>query len=254
MTVNAFVVDDEAMARGNLLSALERFPHWRIQATFASGDGLVAGVADGRPDVVFLDIQMPGETGLDLARQLLALKSPPLIVFVTAYSEFAVSAFEIYAIDYLLKPFDDERMAICVNRVESLIADGTAHGEVIRLQSEMVDSKPIRRVLIKSVNSVRVVDVESIHWLAANGNYVDIHHVGGKHLLRASMKQLFASLPESEFVQVHRGFVVRESLIEQLQTIDPDRSVIHLTTGDEIPVGKSFRRRLLDRLSDLIGG
>lgn len=246
MSSRAFVVDDERMARGNLVHALSQHDRWEAVRCLANGRQLRCHVEADRPDVVFLDVQMPGDDGLTLGRQLLSLRPAPLIVFVTAYSEYAVAAFELYAVDYLLKPFDDQRFARCVQRLERLLEDRAEHERALVAQSAWAESAPLNRIVIRSSTSVRVIDVDDIHWLGANGNYVDIHHADGSHLLRASLKQVLASLPEGRFVRVHRGFAVRVDLIREVSSKDGERSAVHLASGRTLPVGKSFRNDVLE--------
>lgn len=244
----ALIVDDEAMARGNLVESLRRHARWSPPLTLSSGATLIETVAEHAPDVVFLDIQMPGEDGMSLARQLLSGSAPPLIVFVTAYSEHAVTAFELYAVDYLLKPFDDQRLAQCVARLEAALDNPQTLSQTRSTQSALANGSTLQRLVIKSAASLRIIEVAKIHWLAANGNYVDIHHSDGTHLMRASLRQLLAGLSDSEFTQVHRGFAVRHSLVREVKTIDGDRSDAVLSTGDTVPIGKSFRQNLMTKL------
>lgn len=245
---SAFIVDDERMARGNLMDALGRHARWRVSGDYASGASLVADVAVQRPDVVFLDIQMPGDDGLSLAKQLLAIEPAPLIVFVTAHSEYAVTAFELYAVDYLLKPFDDQRFAQCVARLENTLNDASALARAHTAQTAWATTAPLQRIVIKSSTSVRIIDVINVAWLQANGNYVDIHHTDGAHLLRASLKHVLASLPPERFVQVHRSYAVRADLIREVRNGDGERRVVVLSGGQTLPVGKSYYRGLLERL------
>ena len=236
------------MARGNLIEALALHRDWTLLQALPSGDRLIAEVTRQQPDVVFLDIQMPGEDGIALARKLLALEVAPLIVFVTAHSQYAVEAFELYAVDYLLKPFNDERLAQCVLRIEYLLGNRKALSQAMMAQTAWAESKTLDRVIVKSSTSVRIIDTRKILWVAANGNYVDIHHDDGTHLLRASLKHLLSRLPGNEFVQVHRGYAVRCSLIREVKAGDGERQIAVLASGDELPVGKSFRLGLLKRL------
>ncbi|MEM9335950.1 MAG: LytTR family DNA-binding domain-containing protein [Pseudomonadota bacterium] len=245
---NAFVVDDEPMARGNLIDALQQHRGWQVQQALPSGERLIAEVIKHEPDVVFLDIQMPGEDGMDVARRLLRLQQAPLIVFVTAHSQYAVEAFELYAVDYLLKPFNDDRLAQCVAKLEHQLDNRSANARVRSAQLAWAESSTLERVVIKSSNSVRIIETTQILWIAANGNYVDIHHTDGKHLLRASLKHFLERLPHGEFIQLHRSYAVRSGLIREIKADVGERHVAVLSTGENLPVGKSFRAALLGRL------
>ncbi|MEL7313270.1 MAG: LytTR family DNA-binding domain-containing protein, partial [Pseudomonadota bacterium] len=183
-----------------------------------------------------------------IARKLMALRPTPLIVFVTAYSEHAVAAFELYAVDYLLKPFDDDRLAQCLARLEFALENQAAMSQAHEAQSNWAGDASLHRLVIKSSAAIRIIEIDQIRWIAANGNYVDIHHQDGKHLLRASMKHVLSKLPPGAFIQVHRGYAVRFDLIRELKNQDNDRAVITLATDETLPVGKSFRQPLLDRL------
>jgi two-component system LytT family response regulator len=245
---SAFVVDDEPRARDNLVHALRLHAKWQNIQTYSSGKTLLVEVERLEPDVVFLDVKMPGENGLVLARQLLKLSKPPLLVFVTAFSDYAVTAFELYAMDYLLKPFDDARMSICINKLEHALLNHSAHQKALLTQNAWALTKPLEKIVIKSSNALRVIPTAQIFWLAANGNYVDIHHEEGKHLLRGSLKNILSCLPESEFVQVHRGIAARISLIREIKSLHDEQFSCTLITGDVLSVGKSFHKDLVASL------
>ncbi len=245
---SAFIVDDETMARGNLIDALEQHGGWNVLQSLPSGEHLVAEVIKHQPDVVFLDIQMPGDDGMAIAKRLLRLQQAPLIVFVTAHSQYAVEAFELYAVDYLLKPFNDDRLAQCVARLEHQLDNHDAIDQARSAQTAWAESLTLDRLVIKSSTSVRIIETAQILWLATNGNYVDIHHTDGKHLIRASLKHLLDRLPTGEFIQLHRGYAARASLIRELKAGDGERQSAVLATGDTLPVGKSYRHALLDKL------
>ena len=147
MRFSAFIVDDESMARGNLVHALQKHDRWTDLKTFSSGKNLLADVVRHKPQVVFLDIQMPGEDGISIAHKLIELRSPPLLVFVTAHSEHAVAAFELYALDYLLQPFDDERLARCVARLEHALDNQPAYQSSQSAQAAWAGAEQLDRLL-----------------------------------------------------------------------------------------------------------
>ncbi len=245
---SAFIVDDEPIARDNLIDAIKNHKQWQIARTYSSGSQLIEDVERDSPDVVFLDIKMPGDSGLSLAKKLLAQPKPPLIVFVTAFSEYAIHAFELYAVDYLLKPFDDARIARCVDKLQQALTNQTLFNDKVAAQDAWANTKPLKQLVIKSSASIRIIPTDDIEWLAANGNYVDIHHQGTKHLLRGSLKTVLSYLPKSQFIQVHRGVAVRFSMIREIKTLDDERSILTLSNNLELPVGKSFKQRLVSEL------
>ena len=245
MTFSAFVVDDEPLARSNLVDALQQHSKWQQIDVLSSGKNLLTQVQEKSPDAVFLDIQMPGESGLELARRLLNLEKPPLVVFVTAFSEYAVTAFELYAIDYLLKPFDDRRVTMCIEKLEQALDNQTQYQDTLCAQNAWANNKPLEKIIVKSSSSIRIIPTQQIQWLSANGNYVDIHHEEGKHLIRGSLKTIKSYLPERDFIQIHRSYIVRASLIRELKSIDEDRATLLLTDNQSFPVGKSFRQAVM---------
>lgn len=249
MSYSVFVVDDEPKARINLVDALSRHQAWRNIETYSSGKGLIADVISQQPDVVFLDIQMPGDNGLTLARYLQALDKPPLLVFVTAFSDYAVMAFELYALDFLLKPFDNSRVDLCVERLIGVLSNAQAVKETLLAQDAWANDRPIEKIVVRSSTSLRVIPVYQVLWIAANGNYVDIHHQEGKHLLRGSLKNLMRTLPKTDFVQIHRGYSVRKSLLRELKSTCDEKYSVVLSTGDELPVGNGYRAELIDTMT-----
>lgn len=199
LVFNVFVVDDEPLAQVNLIEAIGANDKWLVSKVFSSARDVLAETESHEPHVIFLDIHMPGESGLSLAGAILDLPNPPLIVFVTAFTEHAVSAFELYAVDYLLKPFDDKRMEMCLRKLEGMLNNESAKHGLQKAQRAWANKKTLDRIVIKSSSSMRIIPVDSVQWIASNGNYVDIHHSDGKHLLRSCLKSLFACLPQNHF-------------------------------------------------------
>ena len=248
MNFSAFVVDDEPKGRDNVVYALRLHPGWDDIRTYSSGKSLIDDAERLQPKVVFLDIKMPGYDGLVLAKQLLKIANPPLLVFITAFSDYAIDAFELYAIDYLLKPFNDERISTCIKKLEYELLNQTTHQNALQRQHAWANQQALEKIIIKSSKTLRVIPTAQIFWLAANGNYVDIHHEDGKHLIRGSLKSIVASLPNTDFIQIHRSIVARVSLMRELKSLDDGQFVISLVTGDVLPVGKSFHSSLIKSL------
>lgn len=243
---NAIIVDDESMARVNLKDALRLHKNWQCVAELSSGEQLLTCISEAGPEVVFLDIKMPGESGLALARELLKLQQPPLVVFVTAYDEHALSAFDLYAVDYLLKPFDSIRFSQCIRRLESILSGELSSTKAYEEQSAFLNAEPLQKLVIKSASSIRIVEIKDVQWVGACGNYLEIHHTEGRHLFRCSLKQLVTSLPTDQFIQVHRSYVVRTSLAREVHSLQEERFELHLSTGAKVPVGGTYKDRLLE--------
>lgn len=243
------VVDDEAPARANLRYALADHPGWQIHGEAANCAQARSVLLTGGVDLVFLDIQMPGESGLELARELAASADPPLIVFVTAYDQHAIAAFEANALDYLLKPFSDERLAHALQRATEMIdlQQRAQYADSIRqmsadaqaqLRGEPVSSR--RFIGVKSVGKIERIAVADVRWLEASGNYVALHLAQREVLHRATMAQMTEWLDPLLFIRVHRRALVRRSELRSLHSLGAERWEVALTCGRRVAVGESF--------------
>ena len=250
MTLRVLIVDDESLARANLRFALKSLTDWEIVNELASGQGVLERVKEGDIDLVFLDIRMPGMDGLQVSEQLLALEKTPIVVFITAYDQHAVEAFELCALDYLMKPFTDERLKKTIERIESM-ADNTDALNKTRLESHLAvqdKSKPLSQLVIRSVGRIDVVNIADIDWFLSAGNYVECHQVEKMHLHRVSMNLLEEQLPEG-FIRSHRKAIVRVSAIETISTSDSGKAIIIMQSGAEVPLSKSYKADILAALS-----
>ncbi|MCC7001293.1 MAG: response regulator transcription factor [Gemmatimonadaceae bacterium] len=262
-SIRALIVDDEPLARLNLQRALDAHPRWRVQAVCGDAVTALAEVTRERPDVVFLDIRMPRTSGLVLARHLSDLPTPPFVVFVTAYESHAVEAFELHALDYLIKPFDDARLASGLHRVEALLALAVeaAYGEALRAfvddagsGAASVDGVPraeryLRQFSVKSVGRLEIVRVADVRWLAAAGNYVELHLERRVVLHRVTLAAVAARLDPAEFLQVHRRVIVRRGECRALHVTGDGTYALRMRGGGTVPVSKRYVaqvRALLD--------
>lgn len=243
--VRAVIVDDEAPGRANLRMALAQFPGWQV---VAECDGAVPALSllEREPvDVVFIDVQMPVQSGLDLARLLCAMPDPPLLVFVTAYSHYAIDAFDVHALDYLLKPLDDERLAQTLRRAEALLGlqQRTGYAAAVRAcMEDAADSEAgrrlpfLRRVSVRSVGKLEVIDLADVDWVASAGNYVELQ-VGNRSVLhRIPLSRLEPRLDPEEFVRTHRTAIVRRDQLRELQVISDGSYLARLRCGASVPV------------------
>lgn len=248
-TITAVIVDDEPLARTNVREALRPFQQWQVVGELAGGEGVLEMVQKLQPQVIFLDVQMPGASGIEVGRQLLTLEEPPLIVFVTAYDQYAIAAFELFAFDYILKPFDDERFNRTVDRIELCLAEDETRSSVRRQQSGYRDPKqPLDRLVIRSVGSIRIIDVVDVFWLRASGNYVEVGHRDGVHLQRVPLSFLEDHLDPNRFCRTHRSAIVALNEVKEYRHGSDDSGQVITRDGTEIPVSASYRSALFEKL------
>jgi len=230
--IRALVVDDEQHARDSVCALLRGEPRWQVIGECADGAALERAVAAAIPDVVFLDIRLPGDSGVALAHALQQLCPRPLVVFTTAFESYAVSAFELQALDYLLKPFDDRRFAAALRRAEHALA--AAPGPARYLQ----------RLVIRSIGRVQLVDVAQIDWLAASGNYVEIHAGKDSFLHRERLRVLEAQLDPTEFLRIHRSIIVNRAAVKELRPLAGGDYSVRLRGGEPVRLSRTYRAAL----------
>jgi two-component system LytT family response regulator len=243
MAVRYMIVDDEALSRTNLRLAMRAHADWELAAecdSAAAARAALDGQAQGI-DLVFLDIQMPGEPGLALARELSRLPEPPLIVFVTAYSEHAVDAFDVHALDYLLKPVNDARLAQALERAAAMLGhrQRAAYGAALRayVAADGVRQQALEHLHVRSVGRIEQVRVADIEWIGSAGNYVELHLGERTVLHRITVNRIEALLPAGQFMRVHRGAIVRRSQIASLEG-SGESYRLTLRSGAVVPVSE----------------
>lgn len=242
--LQALIVDDEPVARRRLRRLLAPEADIEIAGECGSAEEAKRFLAGRGVDLLFLDIQMPGEDGFAVVE---AAREPrPLVIFVTAFHEHAVRAFEVEAADYLLKPFDRERVAAALTRARRRLAvrgDGALETERLReLFESFVRGKSYRsRVLIRSIGRVSFVPVEDVHWFEADGNYVRLHTDAGKPLVRETLSRLERDLDPEKFVRVHRSAMVNLARVRELEREATGDHTLILDTGARLTVSRSYR-------------
>jgi two-component system LytT family response regulator len=269
MTIRTLIVDDEPLARRGLELRLRHAPDVEIVGQCANGREALAALAAIAPDLMFLDIQMPGVSGIDVLKQV-PQESMPMVVFVTAFDRFAIDAFESHALDYLLKPVDDERLARALDRVRAqwhqrqalaqreqlmaLLADLTGRGEIEPEALAAAAGRAVRRFAamlpIRSGRETLRLDVATIDWIDAAGDYMCLHAAGQTHVLRATMKELEDMLDPAVFQRVHRSTIVNLARVHSLRPHVNGECFLRLQSGQEIKLSRSFRDKvemLLDR-------
>jgi two-component system, LytTR family, response regulator len=248
--ITALIVDDEKLARANITLSLAETPGWKVVGECSRGDLVLGAVKQLNPLVVFLDIKMPGLNGLKVCHQLQQLAKPPFIVFVTAYDVHAIEAFELCALDYLLKPFDDDRFSKTLRRVESLLAsDHNQHQQVNQLDRVgQSDSSELDTLIVRSVGRIQLINVSDVNWLSTAGNYIELHLGEQMILHRVSLGYLEKHLPKDDFMRVHRTAMIRVSEVSEFLTLADGQYAVILKNGDKVLVSQTHKDRLLQRL------
>ena len=233
--IRSVVVDDEPLARSSLKLLLRRDPEVELVGECKSGMEALAEIRRKKPELVFLDVQMPECDGFDVLEQL-GSEMPPALVFVTAYDQYALRAFEAGALDYLLKPFDNARFERALNRAK----------ERIEQRKEM--PRKIERLAIKSAGQVLFQKISEIDWIEAADYYVSLH-VGTKtHLLRRSMSEVDQELEQAAFCRIHRSAIVNLERVRQLEISEDGGTDVVLNSGTRLRLSRRYRKDLQARL------
>jgi two-component system LytT family response regulator len=245
------IADDEPLARERLRMLLATEDWVDVAAECATGAEAVAAIQKLKPDLVFLDVQMPGASGFDVIDSVGVDRMPP-VVFVTAYDRYALRAFDVHALDYLLKPFDRERFQQALSRARQHLERRDA-GELQRRLLELVQdlrSSPQRpeRFVIKTGGRVFFVRTDEIDWIEAAGNYVKLHVGSEAHLLRQTMNALEAQLDPDHFFRIHRCHIVNIERVKELQPWFNGEYVVFLRSGARLTLSRGYREKLQDRL------
>jgi two-component system LytT family response regulator len=249
------VVDDEAPARQRLIDLLRKEPVTAMILEAENGAAAVAAIEDRRPDLVFLDVQMPEIDGLGVMVAV-GPEAMPLTVLVTAYDQHAVRAFEANALDYLLKPFSDERFEATMARVRSRLEERNLHEFGQRLMRMLSSERPAQqqrpnrldRLVVKSGGVARFIRAVEIDWIEAAGVYVNLHVAGKEILYRSALADLAERLDPARFIRVHRSTIVNIESILQLETISHGEFEVVLKGGARTRISRSYRAQLEERL------
>ena len=237
--IRVLVVDDEPLARSNLKVLLRRDSGIESIAECGSGAEAVTQIRSTRPELVFLDVQMPECNGFEVLEILKADAALPVIVFVTAYDEYALRAFDAGALDYLLKPFDDARFSLAMQRARQKIAAQAA-----------VQSREIPRLTVRSAGRVAYVQIPDIDWVEAADYYACLHVGSKSHLLRQSMGELEKELDPRIFCRIHRSTIVNLRRVRALKVDDAGEYEVILEGGQKLRLSRRFRKDLQTRMSE----
>jgi two-component system LytT family response regulator len=237
MSIRALIVDDERLARVRLVRLLGRREDVEIVGVACDGDEAVQMIAELRPDLVFLDVQMPGLSGFDV---LDAIDSRTNVVFTTAFDQYALRAFEVHALDYLLKPFDEERLSASLDRAAAMIRGARADPGLRPFLEQMA---PPERFVVRTPGRIVFLPLAEVDWIEAAGNYVYVHAGRERHLIRGTLKAIESRFA-SRFARIHRSAIVNLERVRELAPRAHGDCEVVLRGGARLPVSRTFASRL----------
>ncbi len=257
MTIRTILVDDEKLAIQGLELRLAKYPEVEIIDTCSNGREAIRKIKTEKPDLVFLDIQMPGFDGFSVVKGVMEIE-PPLIIFVTAYSEHAIRAFEANAVDYLMKPVEEDRLADALERVRTRLSEKRSAEEAEKLKTVLAEVAPDavvppmeegeqaaaryeKLINIKDKGKIFRVDVDSIERIEAAGDYMVIYTADNSLILRETMKDLERRLDPRVFQRVHRSWIVNLNLVRQVKPHTNGECFLVLESGADVKVSRSYR-------------
>lgn len=251
MKIRTLIVDDMMLARKRVRRYLSADPDVEIVGECADGHAAIAAIESLAPDLLFLDVQMPELDGFDVLEAVGAERMPALI-FVTAYDQFALRAFEVHALDYLLKPFDRERVRKALERAKAQLKHQESNVLDERLQALLKDlrtqTRYLKRLTVKTAGRTLFLLTDEIDWIESAGNYLKLHAGRESHLIRERMNQLETRLDPAKFVRIHRSTLVNIDRIKEMQPLFNGDQLITLRDGKQLTMSRTYRDKLLSLL------
>jgi two-component system LytT family response regulator len=243
--VRALIVDDEPLARRGVVLMLRRFKDIEIVGECGDGQSAVERILERSPDVVFLDIQMPGMDGFEVLRAL-PIENLPAVIFLTAYEQHVLRAFDVHALHYLLKPIDDARFAAAVGRVRDLVASKlkTDMAQQVMKMLDHTSDGYASRFTVRTGSRIQIVTAEDVEWIGSAGNYAELHVNGHSFLLRESMASLEQRLDPAKFLRIHRSRIVQSKGVLELRSIENREFTVKLSDGSEHRSSRTYADRL----------
>jgi two-component system LytT family response regulator len=251
MSIKTIIVDDVELARERVKMLLDD-REIEIIAECENGRQAIEAIRDLKPDLVFLDIQMPKINGFEVIETVGAGKMPT-VIFVTAYDEFALRAFEVNAVDYLLKPFDEERLKKAVLRAKRQITKQESAAEIEEklrklLQEVKIEPHYLKRIPVKSTRGTTLVLAEEIDWIGSAGHYLELHAGRETHLIREKLSQLETRLDPKDFMRIHRSTIVNLDRIKSLHPMFNGDQIVILKNGQELNLSRTYYDKLMQRI------
>jgi two-component system LytT family response regulator len=245
--IKVILIDDEPLARMIVKEYLETRPEVTVVQECGDGFEGVKAIAQHQPDLIFLDVQMPKITGFEM---LELLEQPPSVIFTTAFDEYAMKAFEAHAVDYLLKPFSKERFDAALNK---WLENRPGKEAIAQSTQKLVDDMSLQpeehtRVVVKTGSNIRIIPIHEVLYFEAYDDYVKIHTKDGYHLKKKTMSHFEKVLSVSQFIRVHRSYIVQLQEVTRIEPYDKDGHVVLLKSGARIPVSRTGYTRLKEVL------
>ena len=257
MPIRALIVDDEPLARTGVQQLVEPLDDVTVAGEAADGPEAIRQIEAHDPDLVFLDVQMPEMDGLEVVQEV-GVEDMPLTIFVTAYDQYALDAFEAHALDYLLKPIEEERFEEAMERARQQLqrveADALSQQlrGVLREYAAEEERESIERFTIRSRDRIYFVDVDDVQWIESEGDYVALHDGEDAHLVRKTMKELEEELDPGRFLRVHRSYIVNADYIEELRPLDHGTYQLRMASGTPLKTSRGYSDNV-DALLDETG-
>ncbi len=247
MKVRTLIVDDEPLARERIRSLLDQESDIEVVQECGDGKEAAEAILREQPDLVFLDVQMPEMTGFEVI-DAVGPEEMPTVIFVTAYDQYALRAFEARALDYILKPFDQERFERALQKARGTIQRQKDGDISERLRSLLEELRPrpkyLDRLVVRSGSRITFLRTEEVEWIDAEGNYVRLHVGKKSYLLRETMSGIEAKLDPERFIRIHRSTIVNVESIKSLESLFQGEYVVHLEDGTKLTSSRGYRDRL----------
>lgn len=245
--VRVLIADDEPLGREKMRALVSERPNLHVVAEVENGSQAVEFLQNNTVDLVFLDIEMPGEKGIDVVKKVGPINMPA-VIFCTAYDEYALEAFKVHALDYLLKPVEKNRFNEAVDIALKRIEQSNVHELHEKLQqlvvSQSVDSKPVERFMIRSHQEISFVKSDHIDWVEASGNYVTLHVGKDRHLIRQTMKEIESKLDATQFFRIHRSTIVNMDRVKTMKQLFNGEYEVQLQSGKRLTLSRTFKKGL----------
>jgi len=246
--IKVIIIDDEKLAREIVKTYLRSYDNVEVAAECSNGFEALKQINDLKPDMIFLDIQMPKITGFEM---LEVLENPPVIIFTTAFDQYALKAFEVNATDYLLKPFSRERFDEAVQKAFKLLANKNEYDKKISELSKTLEKKEefLDRVIVKNGQKISIIPIDDIKYIEAQDDYTMLYTDKGNFLKQKTMKYFEENLNQNDFIRIHRSYFAKVTLIKQIELFEKESYRVILHDGTKLPVSKSGYQKLKEILN-----